>query len=76
MLNFLLTKEKAFDFLSKIFSIITPRPIEMFSVEMFSTEMFPVEMFSIEMFPVEMFPKSCMCKKSRGADKFAAGFFI
>ncbi|CDA18198.1 unknown [Acetobacter sp. CAG:267] len=58
MLNFLLTKEKAFDFLSKIFSIITPRPIEMFSVEM----------FSIEMFPVEMFPKSCMCKKSRGAD--------
>ncbi len=58
MLNFLLTKEKAFDFLSKIFSIITPRPIEMFSVEMFSTEMFPVEMF----------PKSCMCKKSRGAD--------
>ena len=68
MLNFLLTKEKAFDFLSKIFSIIAPRPIEMFSVEMFSTEMFPVEMFSIEMFPVEMFPKSCMCKKSRGAD--------
>ena len=58
MLNFLLTKEKAFDFLSKIFSIITPRPIEMFSVEMFSTEMFPDEMF----------PKSCMCKKSRGAD--------
>lgn len=58
MLNFLLTKEKTFDFLSKIFSIITPRPIEMFSVEMFSTEMFPVEMF----------PKSCMCKKSRGAD--------
>ena len=58
MLNFLLTKEKALDFLSKIFSIITPRPIEMFSVEMFSTEMFPVEMF----------PKSCMCKKSRGAD--------
>jgi hypothetical protein len=58
MLNFLLAKEKAFDFLSKIFSIITPRPIEMFSVEMFSTEMFPVEMF----------PKSCMCKKSRGAD--------
>ena len=58
MLNFLLTKEKEFDFLSKIFSIITPRPIEMFSVEMFSTEMFPVEMF----------PKSCMCKKSRGAD--------
>ena len=58
MLNFLLTKEKAFDFLSKIFSIITPRPIEMFSVEMFSTEMFRVEMF----------PKSCMCKKSRGAD--------
>ena len=58
MLNFLLTKEKAFDFLSKIFSIITPRPIEMFSVEM----------FSIEMFPVEMFLKSCMCKKSRGAD--------
>ncbi len=58
MLNFLLTKEKAFDFLSKIFSIITPRPIEMFSVEVFSTEMFPVEMF----------PKSCMCKKSRGAD--------
>lgn len=58
MLNFLLTKEKAFDFLSKIFSIITPRPIEMFSVEMFSTEMFPVEMF----------PKSCMCRKSRGAD--------
>ena len=58
MLNFLLTKEKAFDFLSKIFSIITPRPIEMFSVEM----------FSIEMFAVEMFPKSCMCKKSRGAD--------
>lgn len=58
MLNFLLTKEKAFDFLSKIFSIITPRPIEMFSVEMFSTEMFPVKMF----------PKSCMCKKSRGAD--------
>lgn len=58
MLNFLLTKEKAFDFLSKIFSIITPRPIELFSVEMFSTEMFPVEMF----------PKSCMCKKSRGAD--------
>ncbi len=58
MLNFLLTKEKAFDFLSKIFSIITPRPIEMFSVEMFSTEMFPVEMF----------PKSCMCKKSRGTD--------
>ena len=58
MLNFLLTKEKAFDFLSKIFSIITHRPIEMFSVEMFSTEMFPVEMF----------PKSCMCKKSRGAD--------
>lgn len=48
MLNFLLTKEKTFDFLSKIFSIITPRPIEMFSVE--------------------MFPKSCMCKKSRGAD--------
>lgn len=68
MLNFLLTKEKAFDFLSKIFSIITPLPIEMFSVEMFSTEMFPVEMFSIEMFPVEMFPKSCMCRKSRGAD--------
>lgn len=58
MLNFLLTKEKAFDFLSKIFSIITPRPIEMFSVEMFSTEMFLVKMF----------PKSCMCKKSRGAD--------
>lgn len=58
MLNFLLTKEKTFDFLSKIFSIITPRPIEMFSVEVFSTEMFPVEMF----------PKSCMCKKSRGAD--------
>lgn len=58
MLNFLLTKEKAFDFLSKIFSIITLRPIEMFSVEMFSTEMFPVKMF----------PKSCMCKKSRGAD--------
>ncbi len=58
MLNFLLTKEKAFDFLSKIFSIITPRPIEMFSIEM----------FSVEMFPVEMFPKSCMCKKSRGAD--------
>lgn len=58
MLNFLLTKEKAFDFLSKIFSIITPRPIEMFSVEM----------FPVEMFPVEMFPKSCMCKKSRGAD--------
>lgn len=58
MLNFLLTKEKAFDFLSKIFSIITPRPIEMFSVEVFSTEMFPVKMF----------PKSCMCKKSRGAD--------
>ena len=73
MLNFLLTKEKAFDFLSKIFSIITPRPIEMFSVEVFSTEMFPVkmfpvEMFPVEMFPVEMFPKSCMCKKSRGAD--------
>lgn len=63
MLNFLLTKEKAFDFLSKIFNIITPRPIEMFSVEVFSTEMFPVKMF-----PVEMFPKSCMCKKSRGAD--------
>lgn len=63
MLNFLLTKEKAFDFLSKIFSIITPSPIEMFSVEMFSTEMFPVKMF-----PVKMFPKSCMCKKSRGAD--------
>lgn len=58
MLNFLLTKEKTFDFLSKIFSIITPRPIEMFSVEVFSTEMFPVKMF----------PKSCMCKKSRGAD--------
>ncbi len=58
MLNFLLTKEKAFDFLSKIFSIITPRPIEMFSVEVFSTEMFPVKMF----------PKSCMCKKSRGTD--------
>lgn len=58
MLNFLLTKEKAFDFLSKIFSIITPLPIEMFSVEM----------FPVEMFPVEMFPKSCMCKKSRGAD--------
>lgn len=58
MLNFLLTKEKAFDFLSKIFSIITPRPIEMFSIEM----------FSVEMFPVEMFPKSCMCRKSRGAD--------
>ncbi len=58
MLNFLLTKEKAFDFLSKIFSIITPRPIEMFSVEM----------FPVKMFPVEMFPKSCMCKKSRGAD--------
>lgn len=58
MLNFLLTKEKAFDFLSKIFSIITPRPIEMFSVEM----------FPLKMFPVEMFPKSCMCKKSRGAD--------
>lgn len=58
MLNFLLTKEKAFDFLSKIFSIITPRPIEMFSIKM----------FSVEMFPVEMFPKSCMCKKSRGAD--------
>ena len=53
MLNFLLTKEKAFDFLSKIFSIITPHPIEMFSTEMF---------------PVKMFPKSCMCKKSRGAD--------
>lgn len=68
MLNFLLTKEKAFDFLSKIFNIITPTRFEMFSVEMFSTEMFPVEMFSIEMFPVEMFPKSCMCKKSRGAD--------
>lgn len=73
MLNFLLTKEKAFDFLSKIFSIITPHPIEMFSVEMFSvevfsTEMFPVKMFPVEMFPVEMFPKSCMCKKSRGAD--------
>ena len=63
MLNFLLTKEKTFDSLSKIFSIITPRPIEMFSVEVFSTEMFPVKMF-----PVEMFPKSCMCKKSRGAD--------
>lgn len=63
MLNFLLTKEKTFDFLSKIFSIITPRPIEMFSVEVFSTEMFPVKMF-----PVEMFPKSCMCRKSRGAD--------
>jgi hypothetical protein len=58
MLNFLLTKEKAFDFLSKIFSIITPRPIEMFSVEM----------FPVKMFPVKMFPKSCMCKKSRGAD--------
>ncbi len=58
MLNFLLTKEKAFDFLSKIFSIITPRPIEVFSVEVFSTEMFPVKMF----------PKSCMCKKSRGTD--------
>lgn len=58
MLNFLLTKEKTFDFLSKIFSIITPRPIEMFSVEM----------FPVKMFPVEMFPKSCMCKKSRGAD--------
>lgn len=58
MLNFLLTKEKTFDFLSKIFSIITPRPIEMFSVEVFSTEMFPVKMF----------PKSCMCKKSRGTD--------
>ncbi len=73
MLNFLLTKEKAFDFLSKIFSIITPHPIEMFSVEMFSVEMFSVEVFSTEMFPVEifpveMFPKSCMCKKSRGAD--------
>ena len=68
MLNFLLTKEKAFVFLSKIFSIITPRPIEMFSVEVFSTEMFPVKMFPVEMFPVEMFPKSCMCKKSRGAD--------
>mgnify|MGYP000319036893 CR=1 FL=1 len=63
MLNFLLTKEKAFDFLSKIFSIITPRPIEMFSVEMF-----PVKMFPVKMFPVKMFPKSCMCKKSRGAD--------
>ena len=58
MLNFLLTKEKAFDFLSKIFSIITPRPIEMFSVEM----------FPVKMFPIKMFPKSCMCKKSRGAD--------
>ncbi len=58
MLNFLLTKEKTFDFLSKIFSIITPRPIEMFSVEM----------FPVKMFPVKMFPKSCMCKKSRGAD--------
>ena len=73
MLNFLLTKEKAFDFLSKIFSIITPHPIEMFSVEMFSVEVFSVEVFSTEMFPVEifpveMFPKSCMCKKSRGAD--------
>ena len=56
MLNFLLTKEKTFDFLSKIFSIITP-------IEMFSVEMFPVKMF-----PVKMFPKSCMCKKSRGAD--------
>ena len=63
MLNFLLTKEKAFDFLPKIFSIITPRPIEMFSVEMF-----PVKMFPVKMFPVKMFPKSCMCKKSRGAD--------
>ena len=63
MLNFLLTKEKAFDFLSKIFSIITPRPIEMFSTEMFLVKMFPVKMF-----PVKMFPKSCMCKKSRGAD--------
>lgn len=58
MLNFLLTKEKTFDFLSKIFSIITPRPIEMFSVEV----------FPVKMFPVKMFPKSCMCKKSRGAD--------
>lgn len=58
MLNFLLTKEKTFDFLSKIFSIITPRPIEMFSVEM----------FPVKMFPVKMFPKSCMCKKSRGTD--------
>ncbi len=68
MLNFLLTKEKAFDFLSKIFSIITPRPIEMFSVEMFPVKMFPVKMFPVKMFPVKMFPKSCMCKKSRGAD--------
>ena len=68
MLNFLLTKEKAFDFLSKIFSIITPHPIEMFSVEMFSVEVFSTEMFPVEIFPVEMFPKSCMCKKSRGAD--------
>ena len=68
MLNFLLTKEKAFDFLSKIFSIITPRPIEMFSVEMFPVKMFPIKMFPVKMFPVKMFPKSCMCKKSRGAD--------
>ena len=68
MLNFLLTKEKAFDFLAKIFSIITPRPIEMFSVEMFPVKMFPVKMFPVKMFPVKMFPKSCMCKKSRGAD--------
>ena len=68
MLNFLLTKEKAFDFLSKIYSIITPRPIEMFSVEMFPVKMFPVKMFPVKMFPVKMFPKSCMCKKSRGAD--------
>lgn len=35
MLNFLLTKEKAFDFLSKIFNMITPTRFEAFPIEAF-----------------------------------------